>query len=66
LKGISLGILLSEILHLKKQFWGRHPWTRGYFAVGSSDITDEMMAQYIQEQEGEPIVHDSLFLIDPR
>ncbi len=65
LKGISSRVLLSEFPHLKKQFWGRHLWARGYLAVSSGNITDEMIAQYIQEQEGEPIVDDSRFSIDP-
>jgi putative transposase len=63
LKGISSRILLSEFEHLRKQFWGRHLWARGYLAVSSGNITDEMIQQYIEEQEGEP-VDDSRFLID--
>ena len=65
LKGISSRILLSEFPHLKKQFWGRHLWARGYLAVSSGNITDEMIQQYIQEQEGEPVTDDSRFEIDP-
>ena len=65
LKGISSRIMLSEFPHLKKQFWGRHFWARGYLAVSSGNITDEMIHQYIQEQEGEPITDDSRFEIDP-
>ena len=65
LKGISSRILLSEFPHLKKQFWGRHLWARGYLAVSSGNITDELIQQYIQEQEGEPITDDSRFEIDP-
>ena len=65
LKGISSRILLSEFPHLKKQFWGRHFWARGYLAVSSGNITDEMIQQYIEEQEGEPVVDDSRFQIDP-
>lgn len=66
LKGISSRLLLSEFLHLKKQFWGRHVWARGYLAVSSGNITDEMFSQqYIEEQEGEPVVDDSRFPIDP-
>lgn len=65
LKGISSRILLSEFPHLKKQFWGRHLWARGYLAVSSGNITDEMIQQYIQEQEGEPMTDDSRFEIDP-
>lgn len=29
------------------------------------NITDEMIQQYIEEQEGEPIIDDSRFPIDP-
>ena len=64
-KGISSRILLMEFPHLQKQFWGKHLWARGYMAVSSGKITDEMIQQYIQEQEGEPIVDDSRFQIDP-
>ena len=64
LKGISSRILLSEFHHLKKQFWGRHLWARGYLAVSSGNITDEMIQEYIQEQEGEPFMDDSRFEID--
>jgi putative transposase len=64
-KGISSRILLSEFPHLKKQFWGRHLWARGYLAVSSGNITDEIIQQYIQEQEGEPVTDDSRFEIDP-
>jgi putative transposase len=37
---------------------------RGYLAVNSGNITDEMIHQHIQEQEGESIVDDSQFEID--
>jgi putative transposase len=43
LKGISSRLLLSEFPHLKRQFWGRHFWARGYLAVSSGNITDEMV-----------------------
>ena len=65
LKGISSRILLSEFPHLRKQFWGRHLWARGYLAVSSGNITDEMIEKYIDEQEGEPVSDDSRFQIDP-
>ena len=65
LKGISSRILLSEFAHLSKQFWGRHLWARGYLAVSSGNITDEMIQAYIDEQEGEPVVDNSRFQIDP-
>jgi putative transposase len=64
LKGISSRVLLQEFPHLRKQFWGRHVWARGYLAVSSGTITDEMVQQYIEEQEGEPVLDDSRFPID--
>ena len=64
LKGISSRILLMEFPHLQKQFWGRHFWARGYLAVSSGNITDEMIQQYIEEQEGELVVDESRFQID--
>ena len=64
LKGVSSRILLQEFRHLKRQFWGKHFWARGYLAVSSGNITDEMIEKYIEEQEGEPVVDDSRFQID--
>ncbi len=64
LKGISSRVLLSEFPHLKRQFWGRHFWARGYLAVSSGNIKDKMIQKYIDEQEGEPVYDDSRFQID--
>lgn len=57
LKGTVRGFC-SRIPHLKKQYWGQHLWARGYFAVTSGIITDEMINEYINEQEGEPVHED--------
>jgi putative transposase len=65
LKGTSSRVLLQEFPHLRKKFWGRHFWARGYLAASSGTITDEMIKEYIDEQEGESIVDDSRFPIDP-
>lgn len=64
LKGISSRILLKEFSYLRKKFRGRHFWGRGYLAVSSGNITDEMIKKYIEEQEGEQVVDDSQFPID--
>jgi putative transposase len=37
LKGVSSNILLSEFPHLKKKFWDKHLWIRGYLAVSSGN-----------------------------
>jgi putative transposase len=64
LKGISSRVLLQEFAHLRRKFWGRPLWARGYLAVSSGTITDEMIREYIDEQEGEQIADDSRFPID--
>jgi putative transposase len=63
LKGTSSRILLQEFAQLRKQFWGRHLWARGYMVISSGNITDEMIQKYIEEQEGET-VDDGRFQID--
>ena len=55
LKGKTSHKLLSENKVLRQRFWGNHLWARGYFAVSSGNITDEMIMEYIKEQEGENI-----------
>jgi REP-associated tyrosine transposase len=64
LKGISSRVLLQEFPHLRRKFWGRHFWARGYLAVSSGTIADEMIREYIDEQEGEQVIDDSRFPID--
>lgn len=55
IKGKTSYKLLSENKLLRQKFWGNHLWARGYFAVSSGNITDEMIMEYIKEQEGENI-----------
>ncbi len=64
LKGISSRVLLQEFPRLRQQLWGRHFWARGYLAVSSGTITDDMIREYIDAQEGEQIADDSRFPID--
>jgi len=64
LKGMSSRLMLQEFPHLRKQFWGRHFWARGSLAVSSGNVTEEMIQQYIEAQEGEPVTDDSRFTID--
>jgi putative transposase len=54
IKGKSSHKLLGEFRHMRKAFWGRHVWARGYFAASSGNVTDEVVAQYIAEQDVAP------------
>ncbi len=62
LKGRSSRILQSEFPHLKKRYWGRHFWARGYFCATVGAITEEQVQEYIEKHEHEP--GDENFRID--
>ena len=56
--------LIQEYASLRKQSWGRHLWARGYMAISSGNITDELIQRYIEEQEGELMELVGQFQID--
>ena len=64
IKGRSSRRMLEEFRTLKKQFWGRHLWARGYFVASSGNVTDEVIAQYIADQDLEERTKDDGFRVD--
>lgn len=54
IKGKTSHRLLQDSRRLRKEFWGRHLWARGYFAVTTGQVSDEMVAEYIANQDVEP------------
>ncbi len=48
IKGRSASKLFEEFPGLKKRYWGRHFWARGYFCVTSGQVTDEMIKNYLE------------------
>ena len=51
IKGKTSRKLMMEFKHLQKQYWGRHLWARGYFVASSGNVTDEVIMEYIRNQE---------------
>ena len=51
IKGNTSRKLQMEYKELNKQFWGQHLWARGYFVASSGNVTDEIIAQYIKDQD---------------
>jgi putative transposase len=43
---------------LKKRYWGRHVWARGYFCATVGTVTQEQIKEYIEKHESEPYVDD--------
>jgi putative transposase len=46
IKGRPSSKLLEEFPHIKKRYWGRHFWARGYFCVTAGELTKEMIEEY--------------------
>ncbi len=46
-KGRSSKRIQEEFPILKKKYWGRHLWGRGYFSSTSGNVTDDMINEYI-------------------
>ena len=59
IKGRTSHVLQSEFPHLKKRYWGRYFWARGYFCASVGTVTEEIIRQYIANQETQPDVEDS-------
>jgi putative transposase len=43
--------LLREYAALRKRYWGKHLWARGYWVASSGNVTDEVWQRYIEGQE---------------
>jgi putative transposase len=53
IKGKTSYALLRDFRTIRRKFWGRHFWARGYFVASSGQITDEVIAKYFEEQDAE-------------
>ncbi|MCP4073644.1 MAG: IS200/IS605 family transposase [Hyphomicrobiales bacterium] len=53
-KGRSSHKVQLEFPALKKRYWGRHFWGRGYFSTTSGAITDDVILQYLENHIDKP------------
>ncbi len=63
IKGKTSRKMLQEFPALSKRFWGKHIWSRGYFAATSGAITDEMIMEYIKNQDEDQELRGDEFTI---
>ena len=47
IKGRTSSKVFAEFPHVKKHYWGRHFWARGYFCVTAGELTQEMIRLYL-------------------
>ena len=46
-KGRSSRKIQQEFPNIKKEYWGRHFWGRGFFSSTSGNVTDDIINAYI-------------------
>jgi REP-associated tyrosine transposase len=53
-KGRSSYKIQMEFPEIRKRYWGRRFWARGYFCTTSGNVTDDIILQYIQSHSDKP------------
>lgn len=48
IKGRSSRRIQMEFPALRKRYWGRRFWARGYFSTTSGNVTDDIILQYLE------------------
>jgi putative transposase len=54
LKGRSSHKVQREFPQLKRRYWGRHFWGRGYFSTTNGAITEDIVLQYLEKHVQNP------------
>lgn len=53
IKGKTSRVLLSKYRDLKRRYWRQHLWAVGYFCRSIGSITQNVIREYIENQEDE-------------
>ncbi len=53
IKGKTSRVLLNEYKDLKRRYWGQHLWSSGYFCRSAGTVTQEIIKEYIENQDDE-------------
>ncbi len=48
IKGRSSRRIQMEFPELRKRYWGRRFWARGYFSTTSGNVSDDVILQYLE------------------
>ena len=54
MKGRSSYRIQQEFPAIRKRYWGRHFWAKGYFSTTSGNITDNVILQYLENHIADP------------
>lgn len=62
LKGRSSRLLQEEFPELRKRYWRQHLWAPGYYCGTVGTVTEEMIKQYVENQDKRDI--SDIFKVD--
>ena len=48
IKGRTSSKIFEEFPHVKKRYWGRHFWARGFFCMTTGELTKQMIQEYLE------------------
>ena len=71
IKGRSSRRIQMKFPELRKRYWGRRFWARGYFSTTSGNVTDDIITQYLELHSSkrcyrrQPEVVHFLYLLGP-
>ena len=64
LKGRTSRLLQQEFPELQKRYWGKHFWAIGYGAWSTGNLTEEMVAEYLEHHRNPSNQDNDNFLLE--
>ena len=64
LKGRTSRLLQQEFPELQKRYWGKHFWAIGYGAWSTGNLTEEMVAEYLEHHRNPSNQDSDNFLLE--
>ena len=64
LKGRTSRLLQQEFPELQKRYWGKHFWAVGYGAWSTGNLTEEMVAEYLEHHRNLSNQDNDNFLLE--
>lgn len=64
LKGRSSRILQQEFPELKQRYWGKHFWGIGYGAWSTGNVTEELVAEYLEHHRNPSNTEQDNFMLE--
>ncbi len=64
LKGRTSRLLQQEYPSLKKRYWGRHFWAIGYGAWSTGNVTEKLVAEYLEHHRHPSNRQNDTFLLE--